>query len=959
MKTQRQLSLQKTATAITLLISATYGCAVLADDVEIYLYEPPDPVPPNVLFVLDESGSMGTWDARNLAGDRVSRRDALVEAMTNIFDQSSMQSVNAALMGYTTTGGENSALRFVAHTGDFQLVEDNPTLFQSRIDGLSTRNYTPTAKALESAVAWFRNNQTFTDYNDNTMTSPIAGDPADNWCKPNHIVLLSDGEPNSNSPTDGLGYGLTTYEGTRCASDSVSRWQNGRCAREISGWAYTTDLETGDGWNNQQHIITHTIGFATNSTTEAFLRSISTAGGGSFYPASNATNLVDAFESILAEAQQSIPYTYTAPVIPFNQDNAAVSGNLIYVPMFEPSANRFWKGNIKSYTITTVASGDSTEIALRDKNGANIVNDNYEFISSTDHWSTTSDGGQPLVNGAAAHMGTGGSNRILFTNIDEDLPLSNAANRVTTDNLTNAMLNVGTDAERIDLVNWINWNWTAPAPVGDEDPIASREGVMGAPIHTQPAVVKYSSTESVIYMPTSEGVIEAIDAETGAELWAFMPQDLLPNIALIKANNEAAVPYYGLDGPMTIYETNGQKMLIVGMRRGGKSYYMLNITDRLNPTFVAQITDPDSATTGDTFDGLGQTWSKPLLTRMAVSGSTVDVLVFGGGYDTDQDSATTRANDNEGNAIFIVRALDGTLVQKISNSLSGVSGMNNAIAADVLPFDINRNGILDRLYAADVGGRIIRIDIPESTAVSLTGGAIADIYGDSAAEFRRFFNTPEVGYYNRNGIQYLAILIGTGNRPNPLDTTVIDRFYMIKDPNVWSAPATYVAVTNSDLYDVTDNLIQDGNATEKATAFTDLAASDGWYLDFRTSEKSFSKAVLYNYAVLFTTFSATRDQDLAVCEARGATGIPRFYAVNMINGSAMFAGLGGNDATLSGVDRSKVLSMLGMPPTPTLVFPDGEDGVLGSVIKAMVGLEEVTEWDRQLIPITWEEVIEE
>ncbi|MEW8560957.1 MAG: hypothetical protein AB2541_02595, partial [Candidatus Thiodiazotropha sp.] len=31
-----------------------------ADDVEIYLQEPPEPVPPNVLFVLDESGSMSS-----------------------------------------------------------------------------------------------------------------------------------------------------------------------------------------------------------------------------------------------------------------------------------------------------------------------------------------------------------------------------------------------------------------------------------------------------------------------------------------------------------------------------------------------------------------------------------------------------------------------------------------------------------------------------------------------------------------------------------------------------------------------------------------------------------------------------------------------------------------------------------------------------------------------------------
>ncbi len=958
MKTQKHISLPKKASAIALLISATYGCAALADDVEIYLYEPPDPVPPNVLFVLDESGSMSTRDARDINDNRVSRRDALVQAMHDIFDVESMQSVNAALMGYTTVSGENTALRFVAHTGNFQLVEDNPALFQSRIDSLRTLNYTPTVKALESAVAWFRNDRTFVDFNNNTMTSPIAGDPADNWCKPNHIVLLSDGEPNSNSPTSGLGYGLTTYEGTNCASDATSRYQNGRCAREIAQWAYTTDLETGDGWTDQQHIFTHTIGFATTSTTETFLRSISSAGGGDFYPARSAADLVTAFESILTQAQQSIPYTYTAPVIPFNQDNAAVSGNLIYVPMFEPTATRFWKGNLKSYTIRAVESGDSTEIVLLDANDHPIVNDRYEFVSSTDHWSTSNDGGQPLVNGAAAHMGEGGATRMLFTNIDTSIPLSSATNRVATNTITNEMLNVGTDVEREDLVNWITWNWTAPAPVGDEEPLASREGVMGAPIHTQPAVVDYGNNDTVIYMPTSEGVLEAIDAETGEELWAFMPQDLLPDIAVIKANSESAVPYYGLDGPMTIYETHGEKMLIVGMRRGGKSYYMLNITDRLNPTFVTQITDPDPSNTGDSFDGLGQTWSKPLLTRMYTGGGITDVLVFGGGYDTDQDTATTRANDDEGNAIFIINALDGTLERKISNSTTGVSEMNNALAANVLPFDIDRNGILDRLYAADVGGRIIRIDIPQDATSSITGGVIADIYGGTASQYRRFFNTPEVGYYNRNGIQYLAILIGTGNRPNPLDTTVTDRFYMIKDPNVWTAPATYVAVTNSNLYDVTDNLIQDGSDGEKTTALSNLASAQGWYLDFRTSEKSFSKAVLYNYAVLFTTFSATRDAELAVCEARGATGISRFYAINMIDGSAMFAGLGGDNSTLSGGDRSKVLNMLGMPPTPTLVFPDGGQGMLGSVVKAMVGLEEVTEWPMQLIPIWWEEVIE-
>ncbi|MEJ2610519.1 MAG: PilC/PilY family type IV pilus protein [Candidatus Thiodiazotropha sp.] len=954
MNTYRRILSTHKRTILGLLIGITYAHSLLADDVAIYLTEPPDPVPPNVLFVLDESGSMSS--------NSPSRRDQLVSAMKDIVNDPDMGNVNAALLGYTTNTGNNGPLYLNARTGNFKIIEDNRSAFLNQINRLMTHSYTPTVKALEAAVDWFRNDRTFIDFSNNTMTSPIAGRPEDNKCKPNHIVLLSDGEPNSNTPPSRWRpnyYGLTTYQGTNCASDTTSINQNGRCAREIASWAFNTDLETGTGWEGTQRIITHTIGFETNSSTRRFLTSIATAGGGSFYPAANATDLVSAFQTILTDAQQSIPYTYTAPVIPFNQDNAAVSGNRIYVPMFVPTGTQLWEGNLKSYTISTDTT--TSNIVLSDANGDSIIDTNYEFVSSQDHWSTSLDGGDPLVNGAAAHMGESNVSRRLYSNLDGEtphLPLSNSANLVSTTTLAPEDLGVATDDERTELVNWITWNWTAPTPPSGEDPAPSREGSMGAPIHTHPAVVRYGS-DKVIYLPTSEGVLEAIDASTGRELWAFMPKDLLPNISLIKTNTESSVPYYGLDGPLTIYKVGTKTMAIVGMRRGGKSYYMLDISNKDAPVFITQITDPNPSTANDAFDGLGQTWSKAIHATMFVGSEISDVLIFGGGYDTDQDSATTRANDDEGNAIFVVKASDGTLLQKLSNSITGVTGMNNAIAADVIPFDMDRNGIVDRIYAADVGGRIIRLDIPENAAGSISGGVVADINGTGATAFRRFFNTPEIGYYNRNGVQYLAIMIGSGNRPNPLDVSVTDRFYMFKDPQVWAAPTSYQAVTESVLYDATDNLLQDGNTAEQATANSELTAAKGWFLDYGTSEKSFSEAVLYNYAVLFTTFSANRNGILADCEARGATGVSRFYAVNMVNGTAMFSDLGGNAATLTGGDRSTVLSMIGIPPTPSLVFPEGDTGMLGKSVKAMVGLEEVTEWPNQLIPIWWEEVISE
>ncbi|MBV2094980.1 MAG: VWA domain-containing protein, partial [Candidatus Thiodiazotropha sp. (ex Codakia orbicularis)] len=398
-----------------------------ADDVEIYLQEPPEPVPPNVLFVLDESGSMSSG--------RPSRRDRLEEAMRTLINDPDMGNVNAALLGYTTRWNNNGPLYLRAHSGNFSIIEDNRTTFLNAADNLQTISYTPTVKAMEAAVNWFRRDRTFVDYNGFTTVSPIDGIPQDNWCRPNHMVVLTDGRPNSNSPTSGQAYGLTSYEGVNCVSNATSNWQNGRCAAEIADWAYNTDMETGDGWNEVQNIVTHTIGFDTNDPAiENFMENIAAEGGGSYYPATSVSDLVSAFTSIVETAQQAIPYAYTAPVVPFNQDNAAVSGDRIYVPTLVPAAEIFWRGNLKSYTISTSLSAGATPIVITDADGDPIHNDSYEFISSRDHWNSTGeDGGDPLVGGAAEKMTAGGF-RNLYTNTNPSAALSHASNRVHRDN---------------------------------------------------------------------------------------------------------------------------------------------------------------------------------------------------------------------------------------------------------------------------------------------------------------------------------------------------------------------------------------------------------------------------------------------------------------------------------------------------------------------------------------------
>jgi type IV pilus assembly protein PilY1 len=949
-RTQQSLQHLLQKYSLYLLITAIPALSV-ADDIEVYLQPPQDPIPPNVLFLLDESASMDTQVASGLT-----RRDALVNALHNIVNMGVMDNVNAALLGYTTSDREeHPTIRLIAHTGDFSIVDENRASFSASIDQLQALNYTPTTDALAAAVDWFNPERTPDLIQNGNLTSPLSGDPETGKCAPNRIVLLSDGAPNTST--------RSTYEGTVCEEvhlfdnfeENDPQWYNrgARCAREISAWAYRTDLATDPDWEGVQNILTYTLTFGAEegSLTKQFMDGVAAAGGGESWLVENEEDLEAAFFEIIEDTRQSVAYAMNAPAIPFNPDNAAVNGEFIYVPLFYPETRRFWRGNLKKYRIRV----SDDDIQLLASGGHRVLNNDHTFASTVDLFCDRSgcpaDQGEPLNGGAARNM-TGP--RELYTNLDPAQSLDGQANRVHRETvaITTDLLDVGTEEERIELLNWITRDSAYVAT--PEQP--AHNGVMGAPIHTQPLVVNYAGGE-IVYLPTSEGVLEAIDADSGRELWAFMPRDLLRNIRQIRNNEPSTVPYYGLDGPLTVYEIGGSKMAIVGMRRGGRKYHMLDITDPDEPEYVSEISGESSPSE---FDKLGQTWSKPLFVKMWINGAEREVLIFGGGYDPDQDNAdpnTEIQSDDEGNAIYIVDASDGTLLRSVSNTGASlnISGMDNAIPSNLATVDINGNGIVDRIYAADVGGRIIRVDFPDGDAGggAPSGGIVADINQGSDAN-RKFFTTPQVGYYARGIHQFLVLLIGTGDHAHPLDSDITDRFYMIKDGNIWNQVSDYETAVDNDFIPATDTALVNGQVLNDG--------SKGWYIGFTGSEKSYSRAILYDYAIFFTTYRADRVIPDESCQVASTTGSARIYGIDLISANAAIDWNGESDAPLSLSDRSTELELQGIPPSPMLIFPGGVDAngnpEIGKKIFLFSDLEKKYEWSDRFRPIYWEEVLE-
>ena len=160
---------------------------------------------------------------------------------------------------------------------------------------------------------------------------------------------------------------------------------------------------------------------------------------------------------------------------------------------------------------------------------------------------------------------------------------------------------------------------------------------MADPLHSAPLFHRYADGNSSIFIGTNEGYLSSIDADSGQENWAFIPEELLKNVPIYFENGSVFNHRtYGMDGDINSWSEDGRTYLIVGQRRGGNKYHVLDITSRYAPIYKYSI----DGGTGD-FARLGQTWSKPTVTSIKIGESEKRVLIFAGGYDDNQDNGQT------------------------------------------------------------------------------------------------------------------------------------------------------------------------------------------------------------------------------------------------------------------------------------------------------------------------------
>lgn len=810
-----------------------------------------------------------------------------------------------------------------------------------------------------------------------SSSTPTYSSPIESQCQSNHIVLLSDGRATSNTATDRI-RGMI---GQDC---DISHDTTEECGRELVQWLHDNDQAS--SVTGLQNVTTHTIAFNLQEDQRGYLADLASAGGGGAYSADSAASLLTAFQSIFLNVSKN-DTSFVAPTVTLAQQNRLKNREDLYFAMFKPESTARWDGNLKKFKLQ---GNDDDEAEIVDQDLEVAVDDttgNFK-TGARSFWSNTADGGSVLLGGVTSRMkATEDShlNRRVFTYTGTTSDLTHADNALLPGNSKvdpdwfSLPPAVASDSDYYDdLVNWAHGKDIKD--IDGDGNFDEARGQMGDPLHAQPVLFNYADGSSIAFVATNEGYLHAIDTSTGDERYAFIPKELLKNTHKLLANEPTLRRPYGLDGGMTTWlddsnhngliDSGEKAYLYIAMRRGGSQYYALDVSDINNPRYLWSIQgrtntlDTDVSTADGDFVELGDTWSRPIRSQVRDGSEVVDVLIFGGGYDTNQDPsaststeefAETRSTDGVGRAVFIVNAETGAKMWQTNRS-GDFSGMDYSIPSDVRVIDIDFDGLADQLYVGDMGGQIWRIDIDNNAALTdsldlrIDGGMIAELADADPANARRFYYPPDISIISIDGEQQLAISIGSGWRAHPLDVGVQDRFYSLRLPYVYGKPidsfgaTVYPSIshTTSGLIDVTDTI----NASLAKDA-------KGWFMDLEGSgEKVLSSSVTADHKVLFTSYLP--EAESASCSA--AEGSGKVYAVSVFNGSPVLnLNDSGSDSDLDKEDRYEELSHAGIPPPTSLLFPEVGNATV------VVGTETLDELDLNDLRrrTFWQEKIDE
>lgn len=651
----------------------------------------------------------------------------------------------------------------------------------SRVNAIVGDGWTPLGETLAEIADYYRD--------------PNSG-AIEYDCQRNFVVVVTDGYPTQDrdfTSSNGNDYTDPSEDtpGSTCSSIGAPNPDSDNCSGyldDVAKWMRSNDLR--DDLDGTQYVNTYTVGMNIDAP---ILDETALDGDGAYFVANNAAQLSASLQNVLRDILNRISSGAAVAVV----STEGQGDDFLYRGKFLPTS---WSGYLEAFRLPY----------------------------------TTGD--QPAWEAGDLLSRRTPSTRTIYTQVAGTRYELTSGNAGT---LQSAM-GVATTTIATDVINWTRGENVA----GYRD----RKGwILGDIVESAPVTVgrvmgaynfndfrsfrnANQTRERAIYVGSNSGMIHSFLAETGEELWAFIPNAVLPNLDDIAATNYCHA--FSVNGTPRVVDAylNGRwrTVLLQGQKQGGSSYTCLDVTDPRNPELMWENNLADVV----------ESWAQVEVTRVKFLDKWVGLV--GSGPDDVTGEAHLIAFDME----------DGSLIH--SDQLSTTVGvMNMATAGKAV--DLNFDGWHDVMYMGDLAGNLWRIGLD----------------GNDFDRTLLFKTEPNQQIQAQPIITVdfggkVFIYFGTGRYLDNSDFATTDKqtFYCIVDDH----GGTTVSRT-SDLVDQTDTI----NPVE---------GFRGWFIDLEVApgERVTEPDALVAGIIYFTTFAPSDE----VCTAGGSSYL---YRVKFRNGA--------------------------------------------------------------------------
>lgn len=471
-------------------------------------------------------------------------------------------------------------------------------------------------------------------------------------CRPNFLLLLSDGNPNG---------GGATYN-FNCPVPGDPREKRSVAANRPwlgSDYIYShKDILCSVGGN--QSISTYTIGFgAAGSFSPSNLQNIAKSGGGLYFYAADFAQLDYAFDSILKAMSSRTGLFYAAPAI--QTQSGMFSDNVLYAAAFRPTTRGRWNGTVKKHCIEPrrLSSGkydpSDNKCLFTSPDGDAL----YTNPVATDLWTGT----------ATTAATTGGSAALLLSRLTSDgfapktplyprqlltwRPQEKKYVSVRRDVLTVDETWTSPDAHK-SLINVLHGYGSALQANGDPAQVAAWP--LGDPVHSPLGILRYGDCNvgpgrCFIAVGMNDGQLHFFDAYSGHETSALLPWEFLGLNGVAASQirdlddqpSEDFTHRYFVDGGLVVMheDQNGDGViqptepasLLFGLGRGGAAMYKIDMR-RFNGVLDSDVNPvyPLVHTTGTAYQEIEATFATPWVGRARVQGQRKNVAAFPSGH---------------------------------------------------------------------------------------------------------------------------------------------------------------------------------------------------------------------------------------------------------------------------------------------------------------------------------------